>query len=111
MSENDLNDIIPKLPVSSSNLNQEQYFYLKVVLGDKKCTNRYVDKYINYVVLALIATILFIILNIPCIDKILAQIVPDCLSRLIFKAIIFFLIIYLIDRIISNWRAEQAYCE
>jgi len=106
-----LNNIIPELPVASNNLDQNQYNLLQIILGDKKCTNTYINKSVNYIAFALIATLIFIILNIPWVDNCLAQLIPNCFSRFLFKAIIFFLLIYLLDRIICNWRAEQSYCE
>lgn len=110
--ENDIFiDVYKPLPSGNSQLNSEQKHILHVVLGDRTCNQSKIDKSINYIAFAIIAAIIFFILWIPAVDNALRGVVPDYTMRLLFKTLLFFLIIYLLDRAFCNWRQDQVFCE
>ena len=104
-------DEYPKLPPGNTILNSHQEHVLHQVLGPKACNQSKVDKSINYLAFAIIAAIIFFILWIPAVDRALADVIPDYTMRLLFKTLLFLLIIYLLDRIFVHWRENQVFCE
>lgn len=54
--------------------------------------------------LALVSTVLFIILTQPSIDEFLAIGIPDFQVRYFIKIVLFFGLMYLIDRLMLTWR-------
>lgn len=106
-----INSDIEKLPEPTASLSDEQQILLNLAIGEKDCSDSKTGKAINYIALALISAILFLVLNFPAVDNALAMLIPNCGARLLFKTLIFFLIIYLIDRAICEWRTDQVFCE
>ena len=98
------------LPDINQKLDENQQLLLNLALGDQKCNNSTVDKSINYVLLAIVAAIIFLILNLPVVDQQLAILIPNSGARLLFKTLFFFLIIYLLDRGLYRWREDQVFC-
>ena len=111
MDDNSSDILIPPLPSANTPLTEEQLNLLKIALGEKKCNQSNLDKSINYLALAIILTLIFILLLLPGIDNILACLIPDFCQRFLFKVLLFFLLVYLFDRIITEWRNDQVFCE
>lgn len=83
---------------------------LELALGHRVCQNSLGSYLINYYFIAIIAIVLFIILSLDCIEDILLKLLPNKISRFILKIVIFFLVIYVADRLIENWRRHNILC-
>jgi hypothetical protein len=95
---------------SHKKLTKENIALLNLAFGERKCSDKFSDILINYYLLAIVAVILFIVLSLRSIDNFLTNLIPNRISRLLFKAIIFFLIIYLLDRWLACWRSKVILC-
>lgn len=83
---------------------------LKLSCGYRNCTDSFLDKLINYYLIAIVAVILFIILTIEPVNKIICELIPGKTQAFIFKAVIFFIVIYLVDRWVEHWREHVTFC-
>ncbi len=74
------------------------------VCHDEKChpTHRVVD----WLVLPFFAFVFFLILASPDLDRILSKHIPQVGYRWLAKGLLFFIIIYLLDRAITQWRID-----
>ena len=84
---------------------------VQFALGDMSCKKSTTSKVIHYLAVAVIGALLFIILSLPQVDAALAVYIPDLYHRIIAKGLIFLVVIYLLDRAISNWRLNNAICD
>ncbi len=83
---------------------------LKFTLGHRVCSDSFVDKLLNYYLLAIIGVILFIILSLDWVDRCMCQFTTNKYQRLIFKAAIIFIVLYLLDRWLEIWRKSTRIC-
>lgn len=83
---------------------------LELSCGDRKCSGSVLDRLLNFYLLAIVAVVLFIILSLKVVDDALTEIIPSHVQRLIFKAFIVFIVVFLIDRWITSWRTRHVIC-
>lgn len=91
-------------------LNDTDIELLYLVLGEKKCNNSYTSKFIQYILLALVASILVFIFLLPSVNNYISKAIPNDMGRILFIVSIFFIIIYLVDRIINEYRNKEIIC-
>lgn len=93
-------------------LDESDYELLAIIFGERHCSTSSVDKFINYVLLALIVAILVIILFWPNVDNALAYyVMPNIYLRVLFKAAIIFIFIFILDRLINDYRHNLNICD
>lgn len=92
-------------PISST-----QSKLLDFAFGETDCVDGAFIRFTNALAIPVIATIFFILLSIRALDDLMAQIIPDFTYRLVVKSIIFFLLIWLLDTLIDNWRKDVQLC-
>lgn len=103
-----LNDFKPTTHRKSSS---KELALLKFACGRRNCTDSVTDRAINYYIVPIGGVITFIILSLKPVDNCLAEIIPSYLQRLIFKIVIIFVVLYLLDRWIDSWRSNVTICE
>lgn len=84
---------------------------LHFAFGETNCVDSGFVRAMNFLAIALISTLLFVLLSIKPVDDLFATILADYSSRLFFKTVLFFLLILLLDTLISNWREGVVICE
>ena len=86
-------------------------------LGQRDCHDSNVDRFIDLYLLAIIAVIVFIVLSLDWSDNCIRPWVhvghemADYCWLILFKALIFFLIIYIANLVINKWRKQMNICE
>ncbi len=98
----------PNYPqTSDGSLTEEEKSILFFAVGDKTCQTSPTSQWIRYLVVALIGTILFVLLSLAWVDLWLAPYLPNPGHRLIAKAILFFIILFLVDASIHSWQNKN----
>ena len=69
-----------------------------------------VSRVANLWAVALTGAVLFVALSAPPVDRFFAAYVPNPTYRLVAKALIIFLILYIVDFYTSNWRKGKNFC-
>ena len=96
------------------NLNRkpspDEVALLEFSCGFRNCTDNFLDRTINYYLVSIGGVVTFIILSLEPVDRGLAELIPNKIRRLIFKAVIFFVVIYLLDRWVESWRQRVTIC-
>lgn len=92
-------------------LTDNQNKLLHSLVGARKCDNSRTSKFINYVLVPLVVLILIILLFIPPVDCALASVIPEFYSRLLFKAFVIFLIVFLLERMVNQYREGKNFCD
>jgi ABC-type protease/lipase transport system fused ATPase/permease subunit len=80
---------------------------LDFCLGERICNNSYGATFINYYLISVVVVILFLIFSLDLFDKSLAKYIPSKIGRFLFKITIIFLIVYLFDRFVEQWRRKN----
>ena len=75
-----------------------------------QCSNNFWYKVIYYWMLPILTMIFFIILSLPSVDAFFAVEIPNFYYRLYVKALILFVIVYILDRLIENWSINNITC-
>lgn len=83
---------------------------LNFALGDPECDNTTASRVIDRLTLPLLGTLTFVLLSLPSVDLSLSKLVPSFYHRLFVKALIFLIIIYIIDRLLVAWREDKELC-
>ena len=104
--------------ITNSNSTQEasqglspQNNLLNFALGAPECDNSTVSRVIDRLTIPILGAVILILLFLPPVDNFLAQFVPSFYHRLVLKAMIMLILLYLIDRIMVNWRENHPVCE
>lgn len=84
---------------------------LHFAFGQTDCVDSGFVRVVDFLAVALLATLLFVLLSIKPVDDLFATILPNYSGRLVFKTLIFFLLILLLDRLITNWRDDINVCK
>ncbi len=98
-------------PDGSEDLTQEERAILELALGKRICNDSHADRTVDLLATSIFGTLLFIILTHRQVDNWLSQFIPDYYYRLIAKALIFFVFLYLFDRWVNNWRSQHNFCK
>ena len=87
-------------------LSDDQYKVMKFALGNHTSDDgtRY---FIGLVVIAIAITLLFVLMNIPSFDRVMARWVPDYNRRLATKAFVFLFLVIIILYISSVWTHDE----
>ena len=80
---------------------------LKFALGKRVCDNSSVNKGLDIILFAIIATIIFLILSSRWFERCLRRGIPDYNYRLFCKGVIFFLLIFILDLLFKKWRKSR----
>lgn len=99
-------------PVSglSSTLYERETFH--DLLGQETtCTNSVMARSVEFFSLAFMVTLVFLFFQIPAVEDWLTCYVPDYYYRLFTKALLFFVIVYILDRISIFIRDEIDICD
>ena len=83
---------------------------LALAFGSTRCNDSSIAILTNWLAYPIIATLIFILLAIPAFDGLLATLFPDYVIRLAFKALLFFILILLLDRLFASWRNNLNLC-
>jgi hypothetical protein len=60
--------------------------------------------------LAFVATIIFVLLDLNVTRRWFEQYIPNPTYRAVIRALLFFTIIYLVDKMVMWWRSEHPIC-
>ena len=99
------------IPPGTRNTNKDEQNLLDFAVGERLCEESYISHSFNLFFLAVILSLLFLILASPYVDKLMAPRIPDPTYRLIAKALLFFIIAYIIDTIMMSWRSRKNFCQ
>jgi hypothetical protein len=83
---------------------------LKFSLGKRICSTSIVDRIVDLYLIAVVGVILFVILSLNSVDNWLSQLIPKAWARFVIKAIIIFIVLYLVDRWLVCWRKRNILC-
>lgn len=97
--------------VSGMQVTQDEQNLLRQILGQTTCTNSIIARSVELFSLAIMATLAFIFLQLPPVERWLAKYIPNFEYRLAAKAILFFVIVYLFDRLVVFIRDEIDICD
>ncbi len=106
-----------QIPINKLFFSTPQYLtgletrLLDYTLGCRICTNNPVDRITDLYFVAGGAVLTFIILSIPAVDNFLYQELCNIWAVILIKAIIIFIVVFILDRIIVNWRKNNPLCE
>lgn len=103
--------ILVDAPVSGNQTTLQARQQLQEALGQTTCTNSIIARSVELFAMAIVATLVFIFLQLPPVEAWLARYIPDFEYRLISKALLFFVIVYLLDRLIVFVRDEIDVCD
>lgn len=100
-------------PTFNRKSTAEEVALLEASCGYRNCNDSPLDIFINFFLVAIVAVLLFVLLSLECTEKFLTMLVPSThhTQRLILKATIFFIVIYLADRAIESWRKCNILCQ
>ncbi len=96
---------------TSQHLTTPETKLLDYTLGCRMCTNDTVYRITDLYFVAGGAVLTFIILSIPAIDNFLYKELCNIWAVILIKAIIIFIVVFILDRIIVNWRKNNPLCE
>jgi hypothetical protein len=94
---------------TSPSVGEQQGF--EDALGTTTCTNSVIARSVEFFALALAATVVYVILQLPSVDAWFTRYIPDFEYRLATKALLFFVIVYLLDRLVIRIRNEIELCD
>jgi len=83
---------------------------LEFALGKRNCSSGVVVTSTNSLAMAFFATLLFVLFTLPGVNAWFTSIIPNPSYRIIFQALVFFLIIFLLDRWLESWRTTHPIC-
>lgn len=83
---------------------------MNFALGKRVCDDSVITRGASLLALAILGTLLFVLLSWSSFDNWLAYYIPNSGYRLAFKAIIFFLILYLLELLLANYRDSAIIC-
>lgn len=95
-------------PSSDGSLTAEEESILMFAVGERACEESNSSQWIRYLALALIGTLFFILLSLQLVDDWMSQYVPNYGHRILAKAVIFFVLLYLADYAIHYWQPKPA---
>ena len=98
-------------PISGNQTTLETQRQLQEALGQTTCTNSIIARTVELFAMAIMVTLVFIFLQLPPVEAWFARYIPDFEYRLITKALLFFVIVYLLDRLTVYIRAEIDICD
>ena len=98
-------------PVSGNQTTLEARKQLQEALGYTTCTNSIIARTVELFGLAFMATLVFIFFQLPPVEDWLTRYIPDFEYRLITKILLFFVIVYIIDRLIVYIRNDIDICD
>ncbi len=79
-------------------------------VGHRQCSSLIIDRLIDLYLIAGVGTILFVLLSLDTVEAYLTVIIPSTWARLAFKALIIFIVLYLLDRFLARWRERHVLC-
>jgi len=97
-------------PNGDKSITAKEQSLLEFTCGYRDCSDETADRLINYYLVSIGGVITFILLSIEPVDRFLTNLIPNYIARFIFKAVILFIVIYLLDRWIESWRKEITLC-
>ena len=103
-----LDDYLPSDNPSELSSDDEKLLILS--LGHRDCSYSISDRIIDLYLLALTATILFVVLSVGPIDKCIKNNCSNYWSEIAVKGFIIFIVIFLLDRLLNNWRKGYIPC-
>jgi len=74
------------------------------------CATGISERMFYFFMLAIGATVFFVVFTQEAVDELLAEAIPDSRYRYMTIVILFFLSVYLLDRIIEGWRVQNHVC-
>lgn len=75
-----------------------------------RCVNNFSERMFYFFMLAAGATVMFVVLTQQVVDDLLAEVIEDPGYRYMTIVIIFFITVYLLDRLIEGWRLQNHIC-
>jgi hypothetical protein len=76
----------------------------------KDCTNAFHHKVVHFFLLAGSSTVVFVILSLDFVQEAFMNYFFNKTSVLIAKALVFFAVVYLLDRFIEKYRVRHVVC-
>nr|QBK90771.1 MAG: hypothetical protein LCPAC201_00720 [Pithovirus LCPAC201] len=105
---NDLNSKDDRL--DSDHISSRDIQNLDFTLGKRLCSTGIFDRIIDLYLIAVVGVILFIILSLDSVDLWLSEFIAESWARFVIKIVIFFIILYLVDRWLVCWRKRINLC-
>jgi|AntRauTorckE6833_2_1112554.scaffolds.fasta_scaffold129900_1 hypothetical protein len=102
---------VEDLEVDRDEIPTEQQQLLTFAFGQPTCTDNGFVRLADILTVPVVATLLFILFYIQPVDEMFRTLLPDYGARLAFKSILFFVLILLLDRMVSSWRDDVEYCQ
>lgn len=93
-----------------NHLTPQEIQNLDFCLGKRLCSTSIFDRIIDLYLISVVGVILFIILSLVSVDLWLSEFIAKSWARFIIKIIIFFIVLYLVDRWLVCWRKRTNLC-
>lgn len=91
-------------------LDKDQDSLLLLALGEEKCSNSRWDNYVSYLLVPTIATLLLVLfLTLPLRSR-CASICRSNTGATVLIAIVFFVIIYIVENEVNKYREDHEVC-
>ena len=90
------------------NLSDDQHKVMQFALGDNTGSDESSQRFLGFVVVAILITLLFVLLNVPSFDRVMAFRIGDYNKRLATKAFIFLFIVIIFLWCVSLFQQDQA---
>ncbi len=88
-------------------LLEDEHRLLEEILGSKISNKNELDRFVSLFLVSIIAAITFVILFLKPVDQWFEKNIPNSEYRLFAKALILFVVVFIADAAVSDWRFEK----
>lgn len=88
-------------------LSDDQYKVMKFALGNNTSDDAGSQRFVGFVVVGIIITLLFVLMNVPSFDRIMARRIGDYNRRLATKAFVFLFLVIIFLWCVSLFQEDQ----
>lgn len=97
--------------ISGQNLTSSEIQAYQQALGQTTCTNSVLARIVELFSLAFVATFIYILLELPPVNDFFVYYIPDFEYRFFTKVLLFFVLVYLLDRLVVAVRSQIDICD
>lgn len=102
--DEDLEDYEPK---NEEKLLESEYKLLEEVLGKRINNESEFDRFVGLFLVSIVAAILLVILFLRPVDSWFVKNIPNYEYRLCAKALILFVVVFIVNALITDWRVNS----